>query len=340
MGARDRKPEIETALGRAVRAESAGYMREYVAPESVDLIVTSPPFALLTKKEYGNVAAGEYLAWFRPFAEQFARILKSPGSLVIEIGGAWQKGLPVRSLYQFELLLMLCREYGFYLCQEHYWYNPARLPTPAEWVCIRRLRVKDAVSTIWWLSKTPYPKASNERVPWPYSAGMEQLIAAKGSHRKGRKYSSGHDTTGFDNYETRNEGAIPPNLLAIANTESVSPYHEYCKRARLKIHPARFPARLPEYFIRMLTDPGDLVLDPFAGSCVTGRVAETLERRWLCLEQEGEYLHGARGRFQATPAPTPAASYTIHAPCPLPGSAKKLRADGGRSQSKRKGDRA
>ncbi len=339
MRTRAGKPEILTALGRAVQAESAGYMRDFVGPESVDLIVTSPPFALIREKSYGNVPQSEYLTWFRPFAEQFARALKPSGSLVIEIGGAWQKGLPVRSLYQFELLLMLCREYGFVLCQDHYWYNPARLPTPAEWVTVRRLRVKDAVSTIWWLAKSPYPKASNERVPWPYSPDMEKLIAGRGygNPAKGRKFVSGQDTSGFNHYETRNAGAIPPNLLAIANTESAGAYHEYCKREGLTIHPARFPARLPEYFIRMLTDQGDLVLDPFAGSCVTGRVAETLRRRWLCLELEREFLRGARGRFLDTPAPSPAAAtYRVSAPCPLPVKETKLRADGGRSQGKRK----
>jgi len=72
----------------------------------------------------------------------------------------------------------------------------------------------------------------------------------------------------------------------------------YCKTLGIKPHPARYPATLPEFFIRMLTDPGDLVVDPFAGSCVTGEVCERIGRKWLCIELEEEYLRGALGRFK------------------------------------------
>ena len=120
--------------------------------------MTSPPFGLVRKKDYGNVDADEYVDWFKPFAKAFHRVLKDSGSLVIDIGGAWNKGYPTRSLYHFKLLIMLCEEFGFHLAQEFYWWNPSRLPTPAEWVTVRRVRVKDAVNTVWWLSKTPWPK--------------------------------------------------------------------------------------------------------------------------------------------------------------------------------------
>ena len=123
--------------------------------------MTSPPFGLVRRKEYGNADAHKYLDWFRPFAGQFRRVLKERGSLVIDIGGAWIPGQPTRSLYHFKLLLMLCEEYVFHLAQEFYWWNPSKLPSPAEWVNIRRIRVKDAVNTVWWLSLSPWPKASN-----------------------------------------------------------------------------------------------------------------------------------------------------------------------------------
>ncbi|HUZ75579.1 MAG TPA: DNA methyltransferase [Stellaceae bacterium] len=75
----------------------------------------------------------------------------------------------------------------------------------------------------------------------------------------------------------------------------------YCQEKNIKIHPARFPADLPEYFIRMLTDPGDFVIDPFAGSCITGEIAERLGRKWTCAELVKDYLDGAVGRFDGTP---------------------------------------
>jgi site-specific DNA-methyltransferase (cytosine-N4-specific) len=106
-----------------------------------------------------------------------------------------------------------------------------------------------------------------------------------------KKRPSGHDIS--RKFGTDNGAAIPPNLIALANTESNSTYLRYCKAKGLPVHPARYPASLPELFIRMLTDPGDLVIDPFAGSCVTGEVAERLGRRWVCCEVLGEYAQGA-----------------------------------------------
>jgi site-specific DNA-methyltransferase (cytosine-N4-specific) len=259
---------------------------------TVDLIMTSPPFALTREKEYGNKAEDEYVKWFRQFAKAFKKILKPSGSLVIDLGGAWMPGTPTRSLYHFKLLIMLCEEFGFHLAQEFYWWNPSKLPSPAEWVNIRRVRVKDAINTVWWLSPTPWPRASNRRVLQPYSESMQNLLA-KGYKAKLRP--SGHDIS--EKFAINNGAAIPPNLIAIPNTESNSAYMRYCQKKGLKPHPARFPADLPEYFIRMLTDEGDFVFDPFGGSCITGEVAERLGRRWTCVEMVEEYLKGAAGRF-------------------------------------------
>ena len=283
---------LRTRLGRIHETDSLSYMRESVSDNSVDLIVTSPPFALLRKKDYGNEAQGNYVNWFKNFGKEFQRILKPSGSLVIDIGGSWIPEQPTRSLYHFELLIMLCREVGFNLAQEFYWWNPSKLPTPAEWVNVRRVRVKDAVNSIYWLSKTPWPKASNKRILFPYSDSMKDLL--KNGYRP-KVRPSGHDIS--DKFSTDNKAAIPPNLLAIPNTESNSYYLRYCREHKLPVHPARFPAKLPEFFIRMLTDEGDLVFDPFAGSCVVGEVSERLNRKWICCEMETNYVLGAKGRF-------------------------------------------
>ena len=289
----DMRCYYETALGKIYLGDSLNLMSGLVADKSVDLIMTSPPFGLVRKKEYGNVNADEYIDWFKPFAAEFKRILKENGSLVIDIGGAWIPGQPTRSLYHFKLLIMLCEEFEFNLAQEFYWWNPAKLPTPAEWVTVRRIRVKDAINCVWWLSPSPFPKASNRRVLQPYSDSMQSLLR---NGYKAMKRPSGHDISKKFNID--NGAAIPPNLIALAHTESNSYYLRYCKEKDIEPHPARYPSELPEYFIRMLTDVGDLVLDPWAGSCVTGEVSERLERRWICAEIIESYLQGALARFQ------------------------------------------
>jgi site-specific DNA-methyltransferase (cytosine-N4-specific) len=314
-------------------------MREHLQEESCDLIFTSPPFALVRTKDYGNESECNYVNWFRDFGVQFHRILKPTGSLVIDIGGSWIPGQPTRSLYHFELAIMLCRELGFHLAQEFYWWNPAKLPTPAEWVTVRRVRVKDAVNTVYWFSKTPWPRASNRRVLAPYSDSMKGLLK---NGYKAKLRPSGHDIS--NKFDTDNGASIPPNLLAIPNTESNSFYLRYCREKGLTPHPARFPATLPEYFIRMLTDEEDFVFDPFAGSAVTGEVCERLNRRWLCCEILPEYVVGAIGRF-STEATSPAErkdpeSYKVPSSASLWkenlfADTSKLPADGGLRHRKR-----
>jgi DNA modification methylase len=280
-----------TALGAAYLGDALIYLHQ-MPDECVDLVVTSPPFALKRKKEYGNVEATEYVQWFLEFAAEYHRVLRSTGSLVIDIGGTWNRGEPTRSLYHFELVIALCRQIGFYLAQEFYWYNPSKLPSPAEWVTVRRIRVKDAINPVWWLSKTPYPKANNRKVLVPYSDSMRELLK-RGYRAKLRP--SGHDISG--KFSKDHGGAIPPNLLSLANTDSNSVYLRLCRERGIKPHPARFPHSLPEFFIKFLTDPGDLILDPFCGSNVVGEVAERLNRRWLAFEISEEYLRSSRFRF-------------------------------------------
>ena len=323
----------KTKLGSIYQGDSLEYLHHRAKPSSVNLIMTSPPFGLVRKKSYGNEDAAAYCEWFRPFAEGFQRVLRDDGSVVIDIGGAWKPGTPTRSLYHFKLLVMLCEQYGFHLAQEHFWWNPAKLPAPAEWVNIRRVRVKDAVNCIWWLSKTPFPKASNRRVLAPYSESMKGLLK---NGYTARLRPSGHDIS--EKFNRDNGGSVPPNLLAIANTESNGQYQGFCRENGIDIHPARFPALLPEYFIRFLTDPGDLVVDPFGGSCVTGMVAESLRRKWACIELSSEYIRGGLARFQVSGpgvAKSKPATYTINTPCPQPvdEAAVPLVANGGASRN-------
>jgi DNA modification methylase len=166
-------PAYTTRHGRAYQGDALDVLRRLPA-ESVALVMTSPPFALQRKKAYGNVTAAEYVDWFWPFAEEIHRVLRPDGSFVVEVGGGWNPGSPTRSLYQYDLVLRLCKL--FHLAQDFYWYNPSRLPTPAEWVTIRRTRVKDAVNVIWWLSKSENPQADNRRVLRPYSRSMRRLL--------------------------------------------------------------------------------------------------------------------------------------------------------------------
>jgi site-specific DNA-methyltransferase (cytosine-N4-specific) len=285
-------PLYTTMLGKLYWADSLTVMHE-IPSDSVDLVITSPPYALHFKKEYGNADQQQYVEWFLPFANEIKRILKHEGSFVLNIGGAWTPGAPVRSLYQFRLLLALCDDIGFKLSQEFFWFNPAKMPTPAEWVNVRRIRVKDSVEYIYWLSRSEFPKSNNENVLQPYSDDMKRLIK-RGVKRTIRP--SGHNIK--KTFSQDRGGSIPSNLIQCGNNESNSQYIKLSKKLGKKIHPARYPSEIPRFFIEFLTDETDLVVDPFAGSNTTGAVAEELGRKWIGIEKDKQYAEDSLLRFQ------------------------------------------
>lgn len=305
------KPLYYTKNGGAYVGDALQLLTEL--PEgSVDLVMTSPPFALRRQKAYGNVEETKYVEWIIPFGREVFRVLKESGSFVLDLGGAYRTGIPSRSLYNFRVLLAFCDEIGFHLAEDFYWFNPAKLPSPIEWVNKRKIRAKDSVNTVWWFSKTENPKADVKKVLEEYSERMKKLIEDPEKFYKPKKRPSGHDiSAGFGK---DNGGAIPSNLLSIPNSEDIdgdissnllsipntdsnSSYFRFCKELGLDRHPARFPSKLPSFFIKMLTDEGDVVLDIFGGSNTTGYTAEVLNRKWLTFELKREYLATSVFRF-------------------------------------------
>lgn len=295
-------PFYKTEYGLAYCGDSLEIMKE-LPDKSVNLVLTSPPYALHFKKAYGNVDKSEYVNWFLPFGTEIFRILKDDGSFVLNIGGSYNKGTPTKSLYHFKLLISLVEEIGFHLAQECFWFNPAKMPVPAEWVTVRRIRIKESVEYVWWLSKTAFPKADNTKVLKPYSQDMIRL------NKRGVRSTirpSGHSIrSSFDKIDSG--GSIPANVIGengapdsfmkFGNNAANDKYTIRCKENNGKIHPARYPEALPEFFIKLLTDINDLVIDPFAGSNTTGAVAEKLQRKWISIDSEKEYLETSKYRF-------------------------------------------
>ena len=283
-----------TKNGSAYCGDSRELLK-HLPDNSLDLVMTSPPFALQRQKAYGNRDQVDYLDWMIEFASLVYAKLKPTGSFVMDVGGAYQKGVPARSLYHLRLPIRFCDEVGFFLAEDFYWFNPAKLPSPIEWVNKRKIRAKDSVNNLWWFSKTEWPKADVSKVLTPYSDRMLKLMEDPDKFYTPKLRPSGHDIS--RGFAKDNGGAIPSNLLQIPNTESNGSYVSGCKLVDADRHPARFPAKLPEFFIRFLTDPGDTVLDIFAGSNTTGAVAEVEGRCWLAFEERVDYLATSVFRF-------------------------------------------
>jgi DNA modification methylase len=296
-----------TRHGLAVHGSSDDLLKSRFARNlkgRVQLVFTSPPFPLNRKKAYDNKNGDEYKTWLKDYGILLRDLLTPNGSIVIEMGNAWEEGLPVMSTLALEALLAFKNAAGLYLCQEFVWYNPAKLPTPAQWVNVDRVRVKDSFTRLWWLSPTPHPKANNRSVLVPYSPAMRKLLRT-GKYNAGIRPSE--HVISPTSFLTNNGGAIPSNVLGMenwpqnvivgSNTSSSDTYHNYCKERNLEQHPARMPLSLPKFFISLCTEENDLVFDPFGGSVTTGAAAEELNRKWMAVEQKRKYLDGSIGRF-------------------------------------------
>lgn len=287
-----------TRMGSLYNLDSSKILEQAWAEKlkgNVNLIFTSPPFPLNRRKSYGNKSGSDYIEWLASYSSVFNQLLSDDGSLVIEMGNAWVPGEPVMSTLSLEALMKVKQEGQFHLCQEFIWNNPARLPSPAQWVNIERIRVKDSFTRLWWMSKTTRPKADNRRVLQEYGDDMKRLLRTK-------KYSSGRRPSehviGDQSFFKDNSGSIPSNVITLANTRASDDYLEYCKQKQIARHPARMPSGLADFFINFLTEPGDLVLDPFAGSNTTGFSAEKLGRRWISIELDPIFAKSSLSRFE------------------------------------------
>ncbi|WP_345291128.1 site-specific DNA-methyltransferase [Flavobacterium hankyongi] len=280
----------------------------------VNLIITSPPFPLNNKKQYGNEKGEEYLKWFIDMAPIFSDLLTEDGSLVIEIGNAWEPERPVQSLLHLECLFGLVKhpKANLRLIQEFICYNPSKLPSPAQWVTVNRLRTVDSYTHVWWIAKNDFPKADNSKVLRPYSKSMQSLLK-KQKYNAGKRPSEHNiSETGFlkdnggsiahnffelEQVDDNREVRLPHSVLSFSNTSSNDYYLKMCREKNIKPHPARMSGGLVNFFIEFLTDEDDLILDPFSGSNTTGYCAEKLNRNWMSFEVKEDYIEQACIRF-------------------------------------------
>ncbi|MGB7957622.1 MAG: DNA methyltransferase, partial [Minisyncoccia bacterium] len=240
-------------LGDSQKLIKADLLKKY--KNKVQLILTSPPFPLNAKKEYGNLTGGAYKEWLAGLAPLFSQLLKKDGSIVIEIGNAWEPKRPIQALLPIESLMRFVKhpKANLRLCQEFICYNPARLPSPAQWVTVNRIRVIDSHTRVWWMANSDNPKADNSRILRPYSKSMKNLLK-RGTYNAGRRPSEHvigkktflknnkgsimHNVIPLETFEGEDILRLPKNVLRIANTNSNDFFANECRRRGLQPHPA------------------------------------------------------------------------------------------------------
>lgn len=282
----------ETPQGKAIwgKAESAlGLIEE----NSLQLILTSPPYPLVRKKEYQGNAEREYLTWLTDLAQEWKPKLKHDGSLILNLSDCWNPKSPTLNLYQERLLLSLVDSLGYHLVQRLYWHSPSKIPS-SHWVTVKKCRLNASVEHLFWLSPSEEPKSHPERLLKPYKSSMRRSIKRGGDFRKQRPSTHGGTQGGFSRDRG---GSIPFTLQSWSHAASNNSYINFCKEAELPTHPARFPSELANFAIQLATDPNDLIYDPFAGSNTTGATAEALGRKWITSESCLQYIQGSVSRF-------------------------------------------
>ncbi|MEU3353649.1 DNA methyltransferase [Streptomyces sp. NPDC037389] len=256
--------------GTLTQGDAVGFLRS-LPDATARLVVTSPWFTGPFTASSTDPTGPGFVKWLDPFLTEIARVLRPDGSLVMELGCCWAKDAPVRTVQNFSAINGLLAGGDWHLLQEFYWYNPGFLDTDVEWSGRRRERFEDCVSMWFWLARTPDVPVDVQGV------------------------------RGFQNHLTRAYG----NFLVLG--DSTADDHDPGpgdvagdpSGERARAHAERFPVALPEYFIRLLTREGELVVDPFAGTGATALAAEATGRPWACNDFSDEATGIAQRRIDA-----------------------------------------
>lgn len=245
---------------------------------SIDLIVTSPPYADQRKSTYGGISPNKYVEWFLPISEQLLRVLKPSGTFVLNIKEKVVDG--ERSTYVMELILAM-RKQGWLWTEEFIWHK--KNSYPGKWPN----RFRDAWERLLQFNKSKKFAMYQEEVMVPmgdWAKSRLKNLSDTDKRRDNSKVGSGFGKN-ISNWIDR-EKAYPTNVLHLA-TE--------CNN---KKHSAAFPEELPEWFIKLFTKEGDMVLDPFAGSGTTLFVAERMGRSAIGIEIMEDYYKMIKNQLE------------------------------------------
>ncbi len=253
-----------------------------IGDETIDLIVTSPPYADNRKSTYGGVAPDDYVAWFLPIASELKRVLKSDGTFILNIKEKAVDG--ERHPYVLELILAL-RKQGWLWTEEYIWHK--RNCAPGKWPN----RFRDAWERCLQFNKQKQFRMYQEEVMVPtgdWAKSRLKNLSQTDQQRDNSRVGSGFGKN-ISNWVGR-DMAYPSNVLHLA-TECGN-----------KNHSAAFPRELPSWFIKLFSQQGDLVLDPFMGSGTTCIAAQMLGRDYLGIESNHEYFELAQANLKAAEA--------------------------------------
>lgn len=289
---------FSTDLGIAILGTCEHVFSHIDAP--ISLVITSPPYPLAKPRAYGGPSEAVYVDWICKTLEPVIRAMAPGASLCLNISNdVFVAGQPARSMYVERVLLALHDRLGLELMDRLVWHNPSKPPGPVQWASKSRVQLNVSYEPVFWLTNDPSRiRSNNQRVLQTHTERHLRLIE-KGGETRSSSFSDGAYNVHPGRFGKPTEGRIPRNVLTFGH--SCADQREYKKNARslgLPAHGAPMPLSLASFLVEFLSEPEDLVVDPFGGSFTTAKAAERLGRRWLSSEVMLEYVIGGATRFK------------------------------------------
>ena len=291
-----------TDLGMALWGNCQTVFSGDMSENLISLVLTSPPYPLKRPRAYGNAPTSEYVDWLCSAIEPILKNLQRGGSICLNLGNdVFISGTPARSTYLERLVIAFEDRFGLYKMDMIPWVNPCKPPGPMQWASKTRQQLNAGWEPIYWFTNDPkHCQSNNNRILEPHSEAHLAFVK-KGGMKQRRVNSDGAYYLKEGAYSKVTEGKIPRNVISLShNCADQRQYKIAARSAGLQAHGAAFPVALAEKLISFLTEKGDLVVDPFAGSNTTGKAAEKLGRRWIASDIVYEYVVGSALRFDAS----------------------------------------
>jgi len=292
---------FSTDLGIAILGACETVFSRLDAP--VTLVLSSPPFPLSTARAYGNPPESVYVDWICKTLEPVVRSLAAGGSICLNVSNdIFLPGSPARSMYVERLLIALHDRFGLHLMDRLVWRNPSKPPGPIQYASKARTQLNVEYEPVYWLTNDPHRvRSNNRRVLQAHTERHLDLIKNGGEQRNAR-YSDGAYAIRNGSFSNQTEGKIPRNVLTFGHRCAAQiAYKKAAREMGLPVHGAPMPLKLASFLVEFLSEPGDLIADPFGGSFTTADAAERLGRRWLSTEVMVEYVLGGSTRFVSAP---------------------------------------
>lgn len=287
---------FSTDLGIAIWGKCAPVFERLDEP--VFLALTSPPYPLRTPRAYGNPPIEEYIDFVCGIIEPVVRNLVTGGNIVLSLSNdIFESKSPARSLYLEKLTIALCERFGLSLMDRLIWQSN-KAPGPVAWASKQRMQLNVGYEPLLWFCNSPLDCiANNRRVLEPHTARQQKLIDRGGEDRTAVSCDGAYRIAP-GSYGNATAGKIPRNCFFVANNcPSQRAYKQAARNLGLQPHGASMPLALARKLVKFMTDVGQLVVDPCAGSMTTPLAAELEGRRWMGTDVVLDYVRGGAERF-------------------------------------------